>query len=51
MFAAQHGHDNIVRLLLDHGADPSVRGTHGKSASDLAGQNGHESTVQLLKGA
>jgi ankyrin repeat protein len=51
MFAAQHGHDDVVRMLLDAGADASVVGRHGLSAIGFAKQNGHKRTIGLLMGA
>lgn len=35
MTAAEGNHADIVRLLLSHGADPSLRDKAGKSAADL----------------
>jgi ankyrin repeat protein len=36
MMAAGYGYDDIVRVLLDGGADPRARGPQGMSALDLA---------------
>lgn len=49
MFAAQHGFDVIVRRLLTSGADVLARGTHGLTAVDLAVQNKHHETLQILQ--
>ena len=52
--AAQSGDAEIVRMLLDAGADPSARtgtlddGRSGKSASDLARDAGHSEVAALL---
>jgi ankyrin repeat protein len=50
--AAQHGHVEIVRLLLDAGEDPSrynPEGTHGHSTPlHQAALGGHEGVVRLL---
>lgn len=45
-YAAESGHENIVKILLDYGADA----TDGNSISPLAraARNGHESIVSLL---
>ena len=50
MFAAQHGYNEIVRLLLQKGADPSVKGDHGLSAIDFAVQNERKDTEKILIG-
>lgn len=36
MLASQGGHEQTVRLLLENGADPSLRNHHGETASSLA---------------
>ncbi|HEX6885977.1 MAG TPA: ankyrin repeat domain-containing protein [Planctomycetota bacterium] len=48
MFAAQHGKEAIVTLLLHAGGDPNLVGTHGLSAIGFARQNGHAETLRLL---
>jgi len=48
MFAAQQGFNDVVKLLLDAGADPQVVGKHGLSAIGFARQNGHKETERLL---
>jgi ankyrin repeat protein len=50
MFSAQHGYNDIVRLLLDKGADPKAKGNHGISAIGFAEQNGLEETKRILEG-
>ena len=40
---AKYGHPGkeeieMIRFLLDHGADPSIRNRDGKTAADLAGE-------------
>ena len=50
MFAAQHGHDAVVSALLQSGADPKAKGSHGLSAIGFAQQNGHKRTLGLLLG-
>ena len=48
MFAAQYGHNDIIRLLLAKGADPHRKGTHGLSAIGFAQQNGHQESEKIL---
>jgi ankyrin repeat protein len=38
----------IVRLFLEHGADPTVRNRRGQSAADLASRRGLEEAAALL---
>ncbi|PLB53262.1 ankyrin [Aspergillus steynii IBT 23096] len=46
--AAWRGQAAVVKLLLEKGADPSIRDTKGRSALELAKAGGHESCVKLL---
>lgn len=51
MLAAYHGHVSLVRLLLQHGADPNVLNDRGQSP--LAGvvfKNERECVEALLEG-
>jgi ankyrin repeat protein len=48
MFAAQHGHDEVIRLLLAAGADVARKGSHGLSAAGFAEHNGLAATLRLL---
>jgi len=45
-WAALRGHDDVLRLLLEHGAN--VKGRDGAQALRLAAQQGHSGPVQLL---
>jgi len=45
--AAQCGDEEIIRLLLEHGADPTIRGRDARSAYSLAATHG---TVRKLMG-
>ncbi|KAF5516105.1 Ankyrin repeat and KH domain-containing protein 1 [Colletotrichum siamense] len=45
--ASSDGHDEIVRLLLEHGAGINLSGKHGNALS-AAAKNRHMGTVQLL---
>jgi ankyrin repeat protein len=51
MFAAQHGNIEIVRHLLEHGADFDARGEHGLTVLGFAQQNGHDEIARLLEQA
>ncbi|PTB69775.1 ankyrin, partial [Trichoderma citrinoviride] len=46
--AARHGFDDILSLLLDHGADVDALGYLGKTPLLFAAQEGNESTFDLL---
>ncbi|PTB78265.1 ankyrin, partial [Trichoderma longibrachiatum ATCC 18648] len=46
--AARHTSDDIVRLLLDNGADINALGYLGKTPLLFAAQEGNESTFDLL---
>lgn len=48
-FAVAHGRTEAVRVLLDHGADISVRDSEGRTLVDLASARGHEAIAQLLE--
>jgi len=46
--AALRGHVELVRALLLHRADTTARNSDGKTAADLARQNGHHEVAALL---
>ena len=48
--AAAVGDVNVVRLLLDHGADKNIAERDGNTALDRARQYGHPEVVALLGG-
>lgn len=48
MTAASEGLVEIVRLLLVHGADPTLVDQDGDTAASFATQNGHSEVVALL---
>ena len=48
MMAAAEGQLDVVRLLLIHGADPSLKDEDGDTARSFAAQNGHNAVVDLL---
>lgn len=41
----------IVELLLDHGADPATRDSHGRTAADVALRRGFDNVVERLRQA
>jgi ankyrin repeat protein len=49
MTAAAVGQLEVVHLLLDRGADPSVRDVDGDTAPSFARENGHVEVVELLE--
>ncbi|KAH0437104.1 ankyrin repeat domain-containing protein 28 [Colletotrichum camelliae] len=46
--AASKGRDGIVKLLLEHAADPNVADDTGTTPLCLASENGHEEVVRVL---
>lgn len=46
--AARVGHLDVVQLLLDHGADVTIKDTRGDLPYDVALENGHHFATQLL---
>ena len=53
MVATIHGHEEIVKLLIDHGAEVNRTGKAGGTALMAASLQGHGEIVKLLieKGA
>ena len=49
MQAALVGQTEIVKILLDAGADPNVKDTGGKTASVYAQDGKHDDIVQMIK--
>jgi uncharacterized protein len=47
--AAAHGNLDLVRFLLDHGADRNAVGKNGKTAFQLAVEANHSETAALLQ--
>ena len=50
MVAAERGRPDIVKLLLDHKADPNIAGRDGSTALMLASENNQPEIVKLLIG-
>lgn len=48
--AASMGHLEIVRILLEHGADLSPKDKWGKTALEQAEAEGHEEVAALIRG-
>jgi ankyrin repeat protein len=46
--AAQNGQLEMVQLLLEHGADPSMRDTAGRSPLDFAREGGYTEVSEIL---
>lgn len=49
MFAARDSTPEMVQLLLDYGADKSMKCSDGKTAYDYAVEFGKEQIAELLK--
>ena len=45
------GHEKVVQMLLDKGADVHVQGGRYGSALQMASAGGHEKVVQILNGS
>lgn len=48
MAAAQSGHEEIVRILISHGAAVDLRNNHGETALIIAASEGHKKVVRAL---
>lgn len=46
--AARNGHEQMIRFLLEHGIDVSLKDNHGKTAWEVAADNLDENVAQLL---
>lgn len=46
--AAQYGHSEVVRVLLQELTDPSMRNSHGETPLDLAALYGRLQVVRML---
>jgi ankyrin repeat protein len=49
MFATLFGRNQLVKTMLEFGADTTLRDIRGLSARDLAVQQGNEEALQLLQ--
>lgn len=43
------GHEEVVKLLIEYGADVNMATQEGWSALDLAMKNGHKKIAEMLK--
>jgi len=43
------GDEQLARMLLAHGADPTLRTDDGKTPADIARERGHEALARLLE--
>ena len=48
-YACSNGHQEVAKLLLEAGADPTLAHDNGVSAIGIAGIKGHSLCVDLLK--
>lgn len=48
MMVARYGHSSVVGLLLEEGADPTLRNDLGMTAIDFARQIGRDETADLI---
>jgi ankyrin repeat protein len=46
--AAEEGHEAVVRLLLEKGAEIDAKCLQGKTAEQLAADKGHQAVLKLL---
>lgn len=51
MMAARYGREEVVRLLLEEGADPTLRNQLGLDAIDFARQVGRDTIVEVIAAA
>ena len=49
MYAARGGHVEVVRALIDEGADPGATEAHGWTALRIATDEGHDEVVAVLR--
>lgn len=51
MYAANYGHYNVIKALLDHNANSNYKdATNGRTALMLAASNGHTRCIEMLVG-
>jgi len=47
-FASANGHADTCQALLEYGADPTIESHDGKTAADLAEENGHHAVSEMI---
>jgi len=47
--SAANGHFEIVKYLVEKGADMNMRDYNGRSALDIARRNGHQKIVEFME--
>lgn len=48
MFASAEGNNDVVKILLEHGADINLKDKDGETALDFAQNNGHTEVATLI---
>jgi Ankyrin repeats (many copies) len=51
MMAAAKGYTDIVKFLLEQGADPNIKNNQNKTAAQIAQENGHDALAKKLRKA
>jgi len=49
-YAVTRGREEIVRLLIDHGADKTLHSPEGETLSQIAQKAGHRQIAEILDG-
>ena len=49
-YAVTRGREEMVRLLIEHGADVTLRSPKGETLSEIAHKGGHREITQILEG-
>ena len=51
MLAVENGHPDIVKTLLDRGADVDLKDSYDRTALDIAVQTEHPEIIEILQRA
>jgi ankyrin repeat protein len=49
MWAAGYGKSDCLKLLLERGADPKLKDDRGKTAADIAAEQGYQAVAAMLR--